>query len=890
MFSDWMLRLRALFKRTAVERDIDDELRFHLDHQVDQYTAQGVGRGEAIRLARLDFGGLEQVREEYRESLGVRLVEELWRDLRLAIRMLRATPIVTAVAILSIALGIGANTAIFSLIESLVLRKLPVRDPERLVLVTTTAPGVRAWSYPVWEQFRHSSVFEHSAAAALRRFNLASGGETQFVNGLWASGAFFETLGIPALIGRTFSALDDQSGGGPDGRVAVIGYDFWSRHFGRAPDVLGRTIVLNDVPFTIIGVTPPGFFGIEVGRSFDVAAPLETNTGSRAATTTWLTVIARLKPGQTVDAGTAVLRGLQPHIRDATLPPKASEAYRKTYLQTSFALIPAARGSSSLRRQYERPLFALLVVVVLVMLVACANIANLLLARAAARRHEFSVRAALGASRGQLVRQVLVESIALAVAGAAVGILIANWGSRALVLELSKQTATENTTAFLDLSFNWPVLAFTIGTTIVSVLLFGAAPAVRASLIAPDTLREARQATGHTRAGLSNSFVVAQLAFSVVLVVAAGLFVRTFTSLTARPLGFDPDHVLVVTVGAERSPIAPAERLAIFALATEAVRLLPGITDVAASLMTPVSGLGLTNNAIEVAGFPRLPDGERSVSVNHVSPGYFRTLGTPLLAGRDISDADSATASPVAIVNEAFIRNFLDGENPLGRAVIGLGAAAIPIVGVVADAIYRSLREPPVPTVYLPFAQSREATAFAMMSLTVRSADSPDSLTRSLTATLKDVNPDLTWTFRPLADQIDVSITQERLTAVLAAAFGGLALLLAGLGLYGVTAYNVSRRRFEIGVRMALGATATSIVRGVVSRVALLIAIGTAAGVAVSLWLSQFVEPLLYGVEPQDPASVLIALVVLAVIGLAAAAVPASRAARVDAADTLRAE
>ena len=569
------------------------------------------------------------------------------------------------------------------------------------------------------------------------------------------------------------------------------------------------------------------------------------NRGSRGATTTWLTVVGRLAPGQAPEAATATLRGVQPQIRDATIPSSATAAYRAAYLQAPFALSAAATGSSVLRRQYQRPLFTIMVVVALVLLVACANIANLLLARAAARRHEFSVRLALGASRWQLARPVLVESLLLAMSGTTLGVVVGLWGSRALVRELAKQTSTQSTTVFLDLSLNSHVLAFAIAATLVCVLLFGVAPAFRTSVLKSDSLKEGRTTLGDGRVGLSHGLVVAQFTLSLVLVVAAGLFVRTFASLAALPLGFDPERVLVVSVGAQRAPIDPAQRIPIFERATEAVRLVPGVVEVAASLMTPVSGLGLTNT-IEVAGVPRLPDGERGASINHVSPAYFRALGTPLRVGRDFTNGDDRTARQWQLSTRRSSGSSWMAQIPLARRSSGLPPALrVPIVGVVADAVYRSLRDPIPATVYLPFAQSREASAFALMSLSVRTNGPPASLIRSVSDTLEDVNPDLTWTFRPLDDQIAASITQERMTASLAAFFGGLALLLAAVGLYGVAAYSISRRRAEIGIRIALGADTARVVRLVMLRVTILVGVGAALGAAASLWLSRFVTPLL---------------------------------------------
>jgi len=850
----------------------------------------GATPADAHRLAVLQLGGVEQVKERVRIGRRGGPLEEIGRDLRFAFRMCARNPVFSAIVILTLALGIGANTAIFSLIDSLMLRRLPVKDPRELVLLSTQQ-GVGTWSYPVWDQIRRRQLFEDVAAWSRTRFDLASRGETQFVDGLWASGSFFETLGVPALIGRTFSDIDDHRGGGPDGRVAVISHRFWRRYFGGAADVISRTLTLDGVPFTIIGVTPPAFFGMEVGRTFDVAAPLETNAGPRGAFVRWLTLVGRLKPGDTLDAVAASVRGIQPQIRSETLPAKTSPAARAQYLKDDFALAPAATGRSELRRQYERPLLAIMVVVGLVLVVACANIANLLLARATARRHELSVRLALGASRWRLARQVLVESLVLAAAGAVLGIIIASLGSRALVRELARQTDVQSTTVFLDVSLHWHVLAFSIAAAMATTLLFGVAPAFRACGVAPmDALKEGRGLIGDARARLSSGLVVVQLALSVVLVVGAALFVQTFASLVTLPLGFDPDRVLVATISAQRTPVDPAQRIPIFQRAVDSVSSLPNVTGAAASLTTPVSGVGLQNQ-IEVSGTTIPANADRGVFVNHVSSRWFQTLGTPLLAGRDFTIQDGPGAPIVAIVNEVFARTFLAGESPLGHTITGLPGTgpAVPIVGVVRDAVYQSLRDPAPPTVYLPFVQSREVAAFGSMSLSIRpGTGSAVSLINDLTTALNAVNPDLSWTFRSLTEQINASITQERITAILAAFFGMLALLLAGLGLYGVTAYAVNRRRSEISIRIALGADPKHVIRLVVSRVAFLVGVGAIGGTAASLWVSRFVATLLYRLEPHDPVTLVGAVLVLVVLGLVAAALPAARAASTEPAAVLR--
>jgi putative ABC transport system permease protein len=825
------------------------------------------------------------------------------QDLRLAIRSLRATPIVSMVAALSLALGIGANTAIFSLVNSLLLRALPVKAPAQLALIVEASAGNGggAWTNPIWEQIRERrELFDGAFAWSTTRFNLASGGETQFVDGIWASGGMFETLGVPAMLGRTFSQADDARGGGPDGAVAVISYSFWQRKFGGAADALGQRLNLDKVAFTIVGVTGPDFFGPEVGRAFDVAVPIGTEPLFRGKESAldqrswwWLTMMARLKDGQSVDAGTAAIRGVQPQIRDATMPQDWRPSDASEYLKQKFTLVPAGTGSSPLRRRYERPLLTILVVVGLVLLIACANIANLLLARATARRHEWSVRLALGASRWRLVRLLLTESLLLSAVGAALGLLVAQWGSRLLVRQLSTQTNT----VFLDLTLDWRVLLFTSAVTILTALLFGTVPAFRAAGVAPmDALKEhGRGTSSESRVSLASGLVVAQVALSVVLVVAAGLFMRTFSSLANLHLGFDRDRVLLVNINAQRTEIPPADRLTTYDRIRQSVLTVPGVASAAVSFVTPVSG-NTWNNRIDVSGGVPLPERQRSSNFNAVTPGWFATFGTPVVAGRDINDGDRKGAPPVVLVNQAFGRKFLNGASPLGHTVtIGSGGPFVQppreVVGVVADAVYRSLREPVPATMYVPLAQfdDSRSPAPASMSVSVRTATgSPALLARSVSAAIVIVNRDLALTFRPLADQVNASLTQERLVAMLSGFFGALALLLAGLGLYGVTSYAVSRRRTEIGIRMALGAAPAGVVRLVLSRVTLLVGIGVVLGAGVSVWASQFVATLLYGLEPRDPVTLAGSAAVLATVGALAGWLPAHRASRIDPAEVLR--
>jgi predicted permease len=815
------------------------------------------------------------------------------QDFRDALRALRATPAISTIAILSLALGVGANTAIFSLVDSVLLKNLPVRDPERLVILTDGS-----WTNPIWEQIRdrQAELFDGAAAFSGNSFDLASGGEARPVYGLYASGGFFEVLGVPAVLGRTFTSADDRRGGGPDGAVTVISHRFWQRYFGGAADVIGKSITLSRVPFTIIGVTPAEFFGPEVGEAFDVIVPLGTEPLIRGAGSGldgrsfwWLEIMARLKPGQTLEEANTALRAVQPRIREATLPERWRPSDLATYLSDKLTLAPAATGQSYLRSRYERPLLAIMVVVALVLLIACANIANLMLARTNGRRHEISIRRALGATRPRLARQFFTESLLISLAGAAVGLVFAHWGSRLVVQQLS----TWRTAVFLDLPLDWRVLGFTAAVAVATAVLFGTAPALRATTVEPnESLKEQGRALGgEGRRALGAPLVVAQVALSLVLIVAAGLFVRTFVTLATRDLGFNREGIMVVAIDAEQSKAAREQRAAVFDRVATAVAAVPGIERSAASAITPVSGM-VWNDRFDFPELPNLSDRERAVNQNFVTPGWFATYGTPIVAGRDFTERDRAGSPPVAIVNEAFVNKYMKGTTPLGRAVTPSSRPDRPgvpmeIVGVVRNAVYRSVREPAPPTMYRPLAQADDFPPFLSVSVTAKSG-SPSLLMRSIVGAIGQVDRDLSLTFRPLVEQVNGALAQERVVALLSGFFGLLALVLAAIGLYGVTSYAVSRRRTEIGIRMALGADATGVVRLVLRRVALLVAAGIAIGAGISLWAAKFVGTLVYGLDARDPFTLIGASAVLAGIGALAGWLPARRAARIDPAEVLR--
>ena len=886
-----------LIHRRRLESELDAELRDHVDRQAADLMATGLGEAEARRRALAMLGGIDPVKEYCRDARGTRWLHDLAGDLRYGTRLLRQTPILTAVAVLSLALGIGANTAIFSIVNGLLLRALPVHEPERLVVLDRGS-----WTNPIWEALRErqAELFAGAAAFSLDRFDLSRGGQADFVDGVYASGGFFEVLGVPAILGRTLTPADDRRGGGADGPVVVISHGFWQRRFGGAADVIGRPLFLNRLAFTIVGVTPAGFSGPVVGRACDVIVPIASvELGSTGATSPldgrsywWLEIIARLEQGQTIEDANQALRGVQPQIRAATLPPDWRQQDLDEYLRDPLTLVSAAAGPSHLRDEYRRPLLTIMAVVAMVLLIACANIANLLLARASARRHELAMRRALGSSGFRLVRQLLTESLLLSTAGAALGLLFAGWVSRLLVDQLS----SERTIVFLELGLDWRVLAFTAAVAVATAVIFGVAPAIQAARVDPqEALKEhGRSMAAQSGRGLGQWLVVGQVALSLVLVVAAGLFMRTFATLAQLDLGFDRDAVLLVNVDAQRSEVAPADRVDLFLRVREAAAGVPGVARAGVSAVTPVSGMAW-NNRFDIPEAAGMSEQERVVWVNAVTPGWFATYGAAVVAGRDFTDADRAGSARVAIVNRAFVRKYMARVDPLGRVIRQQGGPnqvmpPLQIVGVVEDMSYRSVRDDKPPTVFLPLAQAGDESLppFAAVSVRAAGGGPPSLLTRALVDGIRRVDPGLSMTVRPLSDQVNDALIRERLLAMLAGFFGALALLLAGIGLYGVTAYTVSRRKPELGVRLALGADGRRIVRLVLGRVALLVGLGVAAGAVMSLWASKFVASLLWGLGPRDAATLAGAAAVLLLVGLLAAWLPARRAARIDPAEVLR--
>jgi len=901
VFNDLLFRLRSVFRRDTVESEADTELRFHFDQQIEKNLKSGLTREEAMRRARIEFGGHEQLKEEMRDARGVNLIETLFQDICYGLRILGRTPVITSIAILSLALGIGANTAIFSLIDTVMLRLLPVQKPEELMQVLRAdfsrgGEGTPSFTNPLWEEVRdNQDVFSGVFAWGDSRFDLAQGGAVQNANGIFTSGDYFNTLGVRPAAGRLITPDDDKRGGPA---VAVLSYGFWQEHFGASPSVIGSAISLSNHPFQIIGVSAPGFSGVEVGSKFDVAIPICTadvfdgkNSRLDHRSWWWLNIMGRVKPGINKDQLKARLGVISPQIFAGALPKNWDEKGQARFLKLMLVGKPAATGMSWVRRQFEQPLNILMGVVGLVLLIACANIASLMMARAAARHKEIAVRKALGASRARLIRQLLTECVLLSTAGAVLGLVFARWGSALLVRYIS----TKNDRIFLDLTFDWRILSFTAAVALFTGLLFGVLPAFRSTSVSLTSAMKGSQAfeaESGAKFRPGKWIVASQVAMSLVLVVASGLFLRSLVKLVTMDIGFDRSNVLIVNVNLRTAKVALEQQPAMFEDIENRLRTLPGVVSAGRSVITPVSNR-VWNNALEV-DTPNAPKGDDAVAFfNFISTGYFKTFRTPLLAGRNFNGSDTKTSAQVAIVNETLARKFFSNTNPVGKFFRvqpepGKSAVPIQIVGLVKDSKYESLREENSATAYFPITQVTEHASEQAFEL--RTSARPLALVTSVQQAVAGVSKTIPLDFSTLAQQVDDSLVQERLLATLSTFFGGLALLLAMIGLYGALSYLVSQRQPEFGIRLALGAPQKSILGLVMRDVVLVLAGGLGAGTCISLAVVGLLQKMLFGLAARDTVTLLASIGVLSAVAFFAGYLPARRAMRSDPMVALRYE
>jgi predicted permease len=840
----------------------------------------------------------------------------LFYDLRYGLRMLARNPGFTAVAVLTLALGIGANTAIFSLMNAVMLKTLRVQKPEQLVLffdgsdegMRISKGGIgeggrwKYYSYPLYEYLRdHNQLFQGICAFRLGEDRLSvsvvgrpSGESAPEVTGHLVSGNYFSVLGVNAILGRTLSPEDDRPGARP---AAVISYGNWKQNFGGDPAVVGKVVDLNGTPFTIVGVTPREFFGERVRRSPDFWLPMVMQpqitlqeSFLKDPDMYWVNLMGRLKPGtarQQAQAGVTVqLRQFLTSQEGSQISQHERKEIEKSYI----SLVPGGPGISWLRERYSEPLHILMAVVALVLLIACANVANLLLSRAAARHKEISVRLAVGASRVRLIRQMLTESLLIAGLGGALGALFATWGVRILVSKFAGNSSGLNVRPDLQ------VLSFALAICALAAILFGLAPALRSTRVElAAELKTGSFSPGATgrQWSLGKGLVSFQAAVSLLLLVGAGLFVRTLEKLEAEDLGFNRHHVLLVGIDPRLAGYKPAQLAPLYQRLIDRGSALPGVRSASLAAYSPMSGNSNTSN-ISVEGYTPLPGQDMNIHTNIVGWNYFETIGTPILLGRGMGLQDSASSPEVAVINATMAHDFFGDQNPIGRR-FGFGddpkhSGDIEIVGVAADAKYSNLRQKPELMVFLPVLQMQGNAAY-VRELELRTAGDPRSAATEVRSALAGIDKGLPATsLKTLSEQVDDSLDQERTISQLSSFFGLLALTLACVGLYGVMAYRVARRTNEMGIRMALGARSSDVLWMVLREALFLVLAGIAIGIPAAIGAGHLISSLLFGLTPSDPVTISLATLLLVAVAVLAGYLPARRASRVDPMVALRYE
>ncbi len=897
MLTTLKTKLRALLRKSEMERELDDELRCHIDQQTEQNMRLGMNPEEACRAARKAFGGVEQAKERSRDARGMRWLEDIWQDLRYGARMLLKHPGFALTAVITLALGIGANTAIFSVVNAVLLRPLPYPEADRLVFIYNSWSGL----YPKiglmeGEYLRlrdQARSLEGVSLYTLTTYTLTGLGEMERVSSGTASGDFFAALGAPMALGRTFKREEEPNG---QGNVVILSHGFWHRKFAVNPGVIGQSLTLDGLSYTIVGVLPQGFkspLELQSDRAVELWTPPGYNPANPCCSHD-LSVIGRLREGRTLEQAQSETRGIIAG---------AAKDYPGAYPKDGSKQILLKPLTTEIVGDLRQALWALLAAVVFVLLIACANVANLQLGRGETRVPEIAIRTALGAGRGRIIRQLLVESFLLAVIGGGLGLLLASWG-----LEMLPRLGVEKIPRMREITLDARALGFTLATSLLTGVIFGLAPAFQAvKFDLSASLKEGGRASASPkgRRRLRDALVVIEVALSLALLAGAGLLIKSFWRLQQVDTGFATERLLTMRLFPPESNYPDDLRVAAFYEdALQRVRSLPGVKDAAVATSVPIGG-GNSATAPQIEGASSeagKEDLRRVTQFRVVSPGYFRTLGIRLVRGRFLGDSDQEKAQPVAVINETLARSYWPNEDPLGRRFRLLDAGPerartvfLTVVGVVADAKNDSLTGAAAKEAYVPMRQRTVAVGrmglSRQMSLAVRTSVEPMNLTNAIRQEVWAIDRSVPITETQTMEQILAKVTsQPRFNTILLGIFAAVALILAGVGIYGVLSYSVTQRTREVGIRVALGATRGDVLRLIVRQGMLLTAIGLAIGLAASFALTRLMTGLLYGVSATDPMTFAVIVLLLIAVALLACWIPARRATKVDPMAALRAE
>lgn len=895
---EFWLRLKALGKRRRLDRDLQDELDFHLAMREAGSRTKGASPSDVRSAARKKFGNTGRLKEMCRELWTFQTVESFLQDLRYGARILRKSPGFTTVAVLTLALGIGANSAIFSLTYQILLRQLPVQHPEELVILRSPGPhhghvssdsdNANSFSYPLYKELRgRDAVFSGLLARYPVSLSVAGPGFSERADGELVTGNYFEVLGINPALGRLFTSQDETSAGADT--VAVLSYGYWTRRFGQDANVLNKQLTVNGSALTVVGVAQNGFTGVQIGQTPDIFVPVTMKAhmtpgwdGLDSHQDYWLAILGRLKPGLNRDQAEAALQGVYHTIIESELPLlKLSKKAEPLYRQKKLLLDAGSHGRPILQRDAQAPLLFLAAMVGLVLIIACANLASLLIAKGEARQQEMAVRLSLGAGSGRLLRQLLTESLMLALAGGLAGLAVGTVTLRAIIHAMPNSVGAMG----LDTQLDQHVLLFAAGVSLLTGILFGLAPALRVLRVAP---RAPLQDSGKGFAGSAANvrvrkwMMVFQVAMTVVLLAGAGLFTMSLIHLRLENLGMRTERVIQFSIAPGMSRYSPAQTIALADQIKKSLVALPGVQSASAAEVPIFSNTDVSAN-VTIGGYTPQENEDMDVEENRVGANYFTTMGIPLLRGREFTDADAAASPKVAVINETMAKRFFGINGAVGRVFIFGSGNVHPdteIIGVVADSKYSDVRNRPYPFAYLPYAQDK---TLSEITFYVRTQQDPTALTQLLTKTVAGYDAGLpVYNLKTLADQVQETVFADRLLASLSACLGVLAAFLAAIGLYGVMAYVVARRTREIGVRIALGATRGNISWLILREVAVVAGIGLAIGLPLSFLAGRLIQSLLFGINAGNPLVLAFTAALLVTVALLAGGLPARKAASVD--------